>query len=75
MPTIAQLKQAITIAEQIEKLQAEVAKAVATPEIRQKLGQLGFEPIGSSTTEFAKYIDDESAKYGQIIRDAKIKAE
>ena len=46
-----------------------------TPEIRQKLGQLGFEPIGSSTAEFAKYIDDESAKYGQIIRDAKIKAE
>ena len=57
------------------KLQAEVAKAVATPEIRQKLGQLGFEPIGSSTEEFAKYIDDESAKYGEIIRDAKIKAE
>jgi tripartite-type tricarboxylate transporter receptor subunit TctC len=57
------------------KLQAEVAKAVATPEIKQKLGQIGFEPIGSSTAEFAKYIDDESAKYGQIIRDAKIKAE
>ena len=41
------------------KLQAEVAKAVATPEIKQKLGQIGFEPIGSSTAEFAKYIDDE----------------
>ena len=27
------------------------------------------------TAEFAKYIDEESAKYGQIIRDAKIKAE
>jgi tripartite-type tricarboxylate transporter receptor subunit TctC len=57
------------------RLQAEVAKAVATPEIKQKLGQIGFEPIGSSTAEFAKYIDDESTKYGQIIRDAKIKAE
>ena len=57
------------------KLQAEVAKAVATPEIRQRLAQIGFEPIGSSTAEFAKYIDEESAKYGQIIRDAKIKAE
>ena len=41
------------------KLQAEVAKAVAQPDIRQKLGQLGFEPIGSSTAEFAKYIDEE----------------
>jgi tripartite-type tricarboxylate transporter receptor subunit TctC len=57
------------------KLQAEVAKAVATPEIKQKLGQLGFEPIGSTAAEFAKFIDEESAKYGQIIRDAKIKTE
>lgn len=57
------------------KLQAEIAKAVATPEIKQRLGLLGFEAIGSTAAEFAKYIDDESAKYGQIIRDAKIKAE
>jgi tripartite-type tricarboxylate transporter receptor subunit TctC len=62
-------------AEITAKLQAEVAKAVATPEIQEKLGQLGFEAIGSSTAAFAKYIDEESAKYGQIIRDAKIKAE
>jgi tripartite-type tricarboxylate transporter receptor subunit TctC len=57
------------------KLQAEVAKALAQPEIKERLGTLGFEPIGSSAAEFAKYIDAESAKYGQIIRDAKIKAE
>ena len=57
------------------KLQADVAKALATPEIRERLALLGFEPIGSSAAEFAKYIDEESAKYGQIIRDAKIKAE
>jgi len=57
------------------KLQAEVAKAVARPEVKERLETLGFEPIGSTAAEFAKYIDAESAKYGQIIRDAKIKAE
>jgi tripartite-type tricarboxylate transporter receptor subunit TctC len=57
------------------KLQAEVAKAVARPDIKERLATLGFEPIGSTTAEFAKYIDAESAKYGQIVRDAKIKAE
>ena len=57
------------------KLQAEVAKVLAQPEVKQKLGVLGFEAIGSTTAEFASYIDDESAKYGQIIRDAKINAE
>jgi len=57
------------------RLQAEIAKALAQPEIRERLASLGFEAIGSTPAEFAKYIADESAKYGQIIRDAKIKAE
>lgn len=57
------------------KLQAEVAKALAAPEVKERLAVLGFEAIGSTPEVFAKYIDDESAKYGQIIRDAKIKAE
>jgi tripartite-type tricarboxylate transporter receptor subunit TctC len=57
------------------RLQTEIAKVLALPEIKQKLGVLGFEPIGSTAAEFAKFIDEESAKYGQIIRDAKIKAE
>jgi tripartite-type tricarboxylate transporter receptor subunit TctC len=57
------------------KLQAEVAKITAQPDFKERLGVLGFEPIGSTAAEFAKYIDEESAKYGQIIRDAKIKTE
>jgi tripartite-type tricarboxylate transporter receptor subunit TctC len=57
------------------KLQAEVAKVLAQPEIKERLGVLGFEAIGSTSEAFAKYIDDETAKYGQIIRDAKIKTE
>src|SRR5882757_8713138 len=59
----------------VEKLQSEVAKIVAQPEIKERLAVLGFEAIGSTPEVFAKYIDDESAKYGQIIKDAKIKAE
>jgi tripartite-type tricarboxylate transporter receptor subunit TctC len=57
------------------KLQAEAAKALALPDIRERLATLGFEAIGSAPATFAKFIDEESAKYGQIIRDAKIKAE
>jgi len=57
------------------KLQAEVAKALAAPDVKERLAVLGFEAIGSTPEVFAKYIDDESAKYGQIIKDAKIKAE
>ena len=56
-------------------LQAEVVQVLALPEVKERLAVLGFEAIGSTTAEFAKYIDDEAAKYERIIRDAKIKAE
>jgi tripartite-type tricarboxylate transporter receptor subunit TctC len=36
---------------------------------------LGFEPIASTSDRFAKYIDDEMAKYSKIIKDANLKAE
>jgi tripartite-type tricarboxylate transporter receptor subunit TctC len=57
------------------RLQAEVAKVLAQPEVKERLALLGFETIGSTADAFAKYIDAESAKYEQIIRDAKIKTD
>jgi tripartite-type tricarboxylate transporter receptor subunit TctC len=57
------------------KLQAETAKVLQIPEVRKRLSVLGFEPIGSTSAEFAKYIDDEIAKSAKIIKDANIKGE
>jgi len=57
------------------KLQAEIAKIVAQPDVRQKLDTLGFEPVGSTSDYFAKYIADEMAKSAKIIEEAKIKTE
>jgi tripartite-type tricarboxylate transporter receptor subunit TctC len=57
------------------KLQADVAKVVALPEVKQRLSAIGFDAIGSGGEVFAKYIRDEMAKYEKIIRDAKIKVE
>jgi tripartite-type tricarboxylate transporter receptor subunit TctC len=59
----------------VEKLQSEVAKIVAQPEIKQRLETLGFEPIGSTTEYFTKFITDEMTKSGKIITDAKIRTE
>ena len=53
-------------------LQGAVAKVLALPEVKKRLTEIGFDPIGSSSEQFAKYIDTEMAKYGKIIRDAKI---
>ncbi len=57
------------------KLQAEIAAVTVDPQAKSRLALLGFGPIGSTTPYFAKYIDDEMAKYAKIIKDAGIKAE
>ena len=48
---------------------------LAQPDVKARLTTLGFEAIGSTPDEFAKYIESEMEKYGQIIHDANIKAE
>jgi tripartite-type tricarboxylate transporter receptor subunit TctC len=57
------------------RLQGEMARLMAMPDIKERLSLLGFEPIGAPADVFAKYIRDEMAKYETIIRDAKIKVE
>jgi tripartite-type tricarboxylate transporter receptor subunit TctC len=57
------------------KLQSEIAKILARPDMKERLAVLGFDPIGSTSDQFAKYIDTEMAKYSKIIQDAKIKPE
>jgi tripartite-type tricarboxylate transporter receptor subunit TctC len=57
------------------KLQINVAKILAQPDVKQRLSVLGFDAIGSTPEYFAKFIDNEMAKYGKIIHDANIKAE
>jgi len=56
-------------------LQAEIAKVLALPDVKQRLNALGFEPIGSDGEQFATYIREEMAKYEKIINNAKIKVE
>jgi len=57
------------------KLQVEIAKLLALPDVKTRLSGLGFEPIGSGGEQFAAYVRDEMAKYEKIIKDAKIKVE
>ena len=56
------------------KLQTEIDKILAQPDMKQRLSVLGFEPIGGTSEQFAKYIETEMAKYSKIIADAKIKS-
>ena len=55
------------------KLQSEMAKVVKQQDVAQRLLTIGFEPVGSTASEFSKYIKDEMAKYEKIIKAANIK--
>ena len=57
------------------KLSSDLAKVMARPEVKERLSGMGFNPIGSDSAQFAKYVTDEMAKYSKIINDAKIKME
>src|SRR5882757_9324409 len=57
------------------KLQSDIAKVLARPDMKERLSLLGFEPIGSTSDEFKTSTATEMAKYEAIIRDAKIKTD
>ena len=58
-----------------KKLQSDVAKVLAMPEMKERLAKLGFVAKGGTAEDFANYIRTEMAKYQQIINDAKIKVQ
>jgi tripartite-type tricarboxylate transporter receptor subunit TctC len=59
----------------VERLHREIVKVVATPDVRERLTALGFEPIVSTPQEFADRIKAEIGKWAEVIRAAGIKAQ
>ena len=59
----------------VERFEKEILRALTDEEVKQKLLAQGLEPHGTSATEFGKFIDDETAKWGALIREAGLKGE
>ena len=59
----------------ITRLQREVARAVANPEVKKRFLDAGVEPVGSTPDEYASTIRRETAKWGKLIRDLGIREE
>jgi len=66
---------AATPREIIRILNAQVLKAIAMPEVQERLTDNGYEVQGSTPEEFRKLIDSDIAMYSRVIRDAKIRAD
>jgi tripartite-type tricarboxylate transporter receptor subunit TctC len=59
----------------VARLSAETAKAVALPEVRARFDQMGVEPVGSTPAEAARFLEEEIAKWAQVITSANVKPE
>ena len=57
----------------VRKLHLETVKALALPDLRAKLADLGQEGIGNSPDEFAAIIKSEIPKWAKVIKDSGLK--
>ena len=59
----------------ITRLNAEIVKVLALPEVRNLFASQGIETLGGTPDRFASYIRDEIAKWAKVIRLSGAKAE
>ena len=59
----------------IDKLNADIIKAVAMPNTKARLAELGAEGITSTPEEFAAFMAAESARWGKLIQETGMKVE
>jgi len=64
-----------TPVEILDKLSADVIKAVSSPETRAKLQDMGFKVTGTNRAEFAKIIRDDTVVWGKAVRGTGFKAD
>jgi tripartite-type tricarboxylate transporter receptor subunit TctC len=57
------------------RLNAEIVKALQTPDLHERFAKLGVTPVGSTPAELGAHVRAEIARWTQVVRTAGIKAE
>ncbi len=58
-----------TSAETVKRLHAETVKALALPDVRQRLAQAALQPVGNTPQQFAAVIRGEIEEWGKLARE------
>jgi tripartite-type tricarboxylate transporter receptor subunit TctC len=56
----------------VRRIADEVARIVRMDDVKARLDAMGTIPVGSTPEEFQTFLDAETAKWGKVIRDAKV---
>ena len=59
----------------VDRINADVAKVLATPDVRERLAALGAEPMVMTPAEFRKFMRDEMDDSAKVVKAANIKAQ
>jgi tripartite-type tricarboxylate transporter receptor subunit TctC len=59
----------------VDKVSADIREVLATPEVKDKLIELGAIPVGNTPAAFQALIEADRKRYAQVIRDKKITVE
>ena len=59
----------------VARLAAETGKAMALPDVRDKLNAMGFQAKTDSPADFDAYLKSETAKWTKVARDANVQPE
>jgi tripartite-type tricarboxylate transporter receptor subunit TctC len=59
----------------VDKLHAEVAKALALADVKERLAAMGFQGVGDTPQHFAAFVRAEIVKWAKVVKDANIKVE
>jgi tripartite-type tricarboxylate transporter receptor subunit TctC len=60
-------------ADVVRKINTDVRRALRDPGVREKLGNLGNDPMDMSPEEFARFVRSEISDYQRVVRAAGIK--
>lgn len=59
----------------LQKIQADTAKALASPDIQKRAQEFGLQVVGSTPEQFDAFIAAEMQRWGRIVTEAKIEQE
>jgi tripartite-type tricarboxylate transporter receptor subunit TctC len=59
----------------IARINAELLKALALPDVRERVSAAGLEPFGGSPEEFGAFVKKDLARWAKVIKDAAIQPE
>jgi tripartite-type tricarboxylate transporter receptor subunit TctC len=58
----------------LKKIQADIAKAMHMPDVRERLATFAMEPVASTPEQFDRLIQSELKRWGKIVKDNNIHA-